>query len=307
MPAMNSLVVAGVQPAARSRALAFIYSGMYAGSIVGLIVTPILISLHGWESVFYVCGVIGILWVGIFLVTTRDLATDDAYGELSEAEHFPLADTESLPEGNGDFSDVPSLKDMFSASFVWAIIIAHFCCTWGYFVLLIWLPTYLNSRFSQDVTKSSLLSAIPWMAMLIFANIGGMIADTLLKYISVTHVRKLMQTVGFLVPAFFLVLVSVSRDVVHAMSFVTLALGFASFSQSGVYANHQDVAPAFAGTLLGISNTFASVPGLVGVYVSGVVLEVTGRQWGAVFGMAIGFYVVGAMVFVGWARGERQW
>ena len=32
---------------------------------------------------------------------------------------------------------------------------------------------------------------------------------------------------------------------------------------SGYLANHIDIAPSFAGTLMGITNTFATVPGIV--------------------------------------------
>ncbi|KAK8915891.1 hypothetical protein KSP39_PZI022621 [Platanthera zijinensis] len=41
--------------------------------------------------------------------------------------------------------------------------------------------------------------------MAVFSNVGGWIADTLVaKGLSVTTVRKIMQSIGFLGPAFFL-------------------------------------------------------------------------------------------------------
>ncbi|CAL5337560.1 unnamed protein product [Camellia sinensis] len=44
-----------------------------------------------------------------------------------------------------------------------------------------------------------------FLTMAVFANIGGWIADTLVsKGLSVTTVRKIMQSIGFLGPAFFL-------------------------------------------------------------------------------------------------------
>jgi MFS transporter, ACS family, solute carrier family 17 (sodium-dependent inorganic phosphate cotransporter), other len=89
--------------------------------------------------------------------------------------------------------------------------------------------------------------------MFTFANVGGLLADRLLANgLSMTRVRKLMQTIGFLGPATFLGLVSVTTEPVPAVIYMTLALALGSFSQSGVYSNHQDIGPTYAGILLGM-------------------------------------------------------
>lgn len=85
---------------------------------------------------------------------------------------------------------------------------------------------------------------------------------------------------------------------------MTLALGLGSFSQSGVYANHQDIGPEYSGILLGISNTFAALPGIIGVALTGFILEGTG-SWDLVFGLAIGFYALGTVVYNAFGTGER--
>jgi len=57
------------------------------------------------------------------------------------------------------------------------------------------------------INESGLLCVLPWLTMAIFANIGGWIADTLVQRgISITNVRKIMQSIGFLGPALFLTL-----------------------------------------------------------------------------------------------------
>jgi ACS family sodium-dependent inorganic phosphate cotransporter len=50
-----------------------------------------------------------------------------------------------------------------------------------------------------------MFSVLPWLTMALSANLGGWIADTLVsRDVSVTVVRKIMQSIGFLGPAFFL-------------------------------------------------------------------------------------------------------
>ncbi len=43
----------------RSRAISFIFSGLHVGSLLGLLVAPPLIENFGWETVFYLFGVVG--------------------------------------------------------------------------------------------------------------------------------------------------------------------------------------------------------------------------------------------------------
>ena len=62
MPAMNNMLSRWVPALERSRSLALVYSGMYMGSMLGLGVSPGLIQGHGWPSVFYIFGSLGVVW-----------------------------------------------------------------------------------------------------------------------------------------------------------------------------------------------------------------------------------------------------
>jgi ACS family sodium-dependent inorganic phosphate cotransporter len=59
---------------------------------------------------------------------------------------------------------------------------------------------------------------------------------------------------------------------------VTAALGMASFSTVGLYCNHADLSPRYAPFLLGMTNTLAALPGIVGVAVTGAILDQTGSK-----------------------------
>ena len=102
------------------------------------------------------------------------------------------------------------------------------------------MPTYYNQVLGLDLKSSGLLSVLPWVTMAVAANVGGWIADSLVsRGWSVTHVRKIMQTVGFLGPAFFLTRLSAVHTPVGAVACMMAAQGLDAFSQSGLYSNHQ--------------------------------------------------------------------
>ena len=61
--------------------------------------------------------------------------------------------------------------------------------------------------------------------------------------------------------------------------------------------------PMLAGALMGLSNTAGTMPGVIGVTVTGYILDATG-SWALVFGIAAGLYLAGTVVWLAFAKGE---
>ncbi|GKU93303.1 hypothetical protein SLEP1_g6908 [Rubroshorea leprosula] len=106
------------------------------------------------------------------------------------------------------------------------------------------------------------------------ANAGGWIADALVsRGLSVTTVRKIMQTIGFLGPAFFLTQLSHVDSPAVAIFCMACSQGTDAFSLSGLYSNHQDIAPRYSGILLGLSNMAGVLAGVFGTAATGYILQ----------------------------------
>ena len=137
-------------------------------------------------------------------------------------------------------------------------------------VSLAWLPSYFRDVQGLSLTGAGLYSAAPWLSMFVVTNIAGWIADHLQsRGWSVLAVRKTMQTVGLLGGAVFLLLLREADSANAAVLLMCGALGIASFCISGFGTNHLDIAPKYAGVLMGITNTVGTVPGVVGVALTG--------------------------------------
>lgn len=74
----------------------------------------------------------------------------------------------------------------------------------------------------------------------------------------------------------------------------------------GLYCNHADLSPRYAPFLLGMTNTVGALPGIVGVAVTGALLDATGSWEWALFAPSALFFVTGTAVFVHYGRSERQ-
>ncbi|CAL0318384.1 unnamed protein product [Lupinus luteus] len=298
MPAMNNMISKWVPVSERSRSLALVYSGMYLGSVTGLAFSPLLIQKFGWPSVFYSFGSLGSVWFALWL--------RKAYSSPKDDPDLGTEEKRLILEGSVSKEPVTVIpwKLILSKAPVWALIISHFCHNWGTFILLTWMPTYYNQVLKFNLTESGLLCVLPWLTMAIFANIGGWIADTLVsKGVSITSVRKIMQSIGFLGPAFFLTQLSHVKTPVMAVLCMACSQGCDAFSQSGLYSNHQDIGPRYAGVLLGLSNTAGVLAGVFGTAATGYILQ--RGSWNDVFKVSVALYLIGTLVWNIFSTGEK--
>ncbi|KAL7002915.1 Sodium-dependent phosphate transport protein 1, chloroplastic [Sarracenia purpurea var. burkii] len=298
MPAMNNLLSKWVPVAERSRSLALVYSGMYLGSVTGLAFSPLLIHEFGWPSVFYSFGSLGSVWIAVWLSKAYSSPLEDP-GLRSEEKKLILSNNPSKEP----VKSIP-WRLILSKPPVWALIVSHFCHNWGTFILLTWMPTYYNQVLKFNLTESGLFCVLPWLTMAFSANLGGWIADTLVsKGLSVTIVRKIMQSIGFLGPAFFLTQLSHVNSPAMAVLCMSCSQGTDAFSQSGLYSNHQDIAPRYSGVLLGLSNTAGVLAGVFGTASTGYILQ--HGSWDDVFKVSVGLYLVGTVVWNLFSTGEK--
>lgn len=58
-----------------------------------------------------------------------------------------------------------------------------------------------------------------------------------------------------------------------ALACLTFSVGLGGFAWAGFSVNHLDLAPQYASVLMGISNTFATIPGMVSPTLAGNMLQ----------------------------------
>lgn len=68
--------------------------------------------------------------------------------------------------------------------------------------------------------------------------------------------------------SFLLLCGYLGEDSVSAVLLLTVAVGSLGLGMAGFNINHLDIAPRYAGVLMGISNTAATIPGFIGPIVA---------------------------------------
>lgn len=183
----------------------------------------------------------------------------------------------------------------------------HFCNNWFHFTMLAWLPTYYVDTLDLDLSGASQLALLPPVTGIIIAAIAGQSADELIsRGWEVSTVRKIAQGIAFLAPMCCLIAASLSDDGILDVIYITAALGLGNFSLAGLYCNHQDLSEKYASIMLGITNTVGALPGIMGVAITGFLLDQTGSWSLSLFVPSIGFFLTGAVVYGLYGSGEKQ-
>ena len=300
-PSVYSLVTRWFGADEKSKAIALNASGIPIGTVFALIVTPIIVEYLGWEWAFYLFGIVGVFWYIAWqrLVTT----TPDEHPRISDEEKQWLA--ENAP-ASGVVEEQVSIWQFLKNRPLWAIIVAHFCNNWTLYVILSWLPKYVNEGLGVPFAAIGLIAMLPHITSFFCLNIAGNIADRMIKSgIDVTFVRKLMQTIAFGGLGICLFMIGYVESVWAAMGILCLGQVFSAAGIGGHSVNHMDIGPRHAGKLMGITNTAGTIPGIIGVYVSGMILDATG-SWAMVFQVTAGVTFLGMIFYLLFASGEKQ-
>lgn len=297
-PSIYAMFGRWIPESERSRAIGILFSTIPLGSVFALVATPWIVTHYGWEMGFYAFGAIGFVW-WIFWQKLSARSPDE-HPRISEEEL-------QLIQGDAEVTETPPppIKALLKTPAVWAIIIGHFCANWGTYVLLAWMPTYINKGLGVDFASVGIFTMIPSLFSFLALNAGGWLADYLIRQgHDKTRVRKTMQAVGFGGSAAVLAVVGYVESIPLAIALMSLGNIFGGAMAGGFGVNHLDIAPRGAGVIMGLSNTAGTLPGIIGVYISGLILQATG-SWALVFQTAAGVLTFGLVFYLIFARAEK--
>ena len=291
-PASVELYSRWIPVTERTRAMARLLSGIPMGTVVGLMATGWIVGRWHWSLAFYSFGVVGLVWAVAWFAR---VANDPAADPRITPHECAIIGRMRRDSAARDRLSIGRLMRMPS---VWAMVAAHFATTWTLYVLISWLPSYFREAQGLTIASSGLFSAAPWLAMFAVTNLGATVADRMIRGgVALTRVRKLMQSLGLVGSAAFLLATHEVHSPMLALALMCGAAGALGFAWSGYAPNGLDLSPGHAAQLTGISNTIATIPGIVGVAITGWLVDVTGT-YSAAFVLTAAVSGAGALAYL---------
>ncbi|XP_067010244.2 sialin isoform X2 [Anabrus simplex] len=317
LPATNVLMSKWFAIEERPKISGLVFGGNYAGTLISMGLSGVLVDVMDWTSVFYVYGGACILYVLPWLYLSSD--TPEVHPRIGEKERDyiingrreDIAKMEDQSQEQESFP-VPWLSILTSLPF-WANVVLQVGFTWLSYTLMTELPTYSKNILHFSLTKSGLISAFPYVFAWISGGVFGTVSSWLQArgYFSRMTAYIVFNGIAAIGPAIFLLLITLlgcdsTAIVVCFVAIATLKTGI----YGGSMLNNLDLAPNFVGSTTGILYTLVNLTGVVSPIVNGAIT--TGQQtltkWHTVFYISIGTCVVPFIFF--WIFGsveEQTW
>ncbi|CAH1716905.1 putative inorganic phosphate cotransporter [Aphis gossypii] len=307
-PAANVLLSKWAPESEKGRLISFVFSGTQFGSLIMLPTAGLLASSSGgWPAIFYVSGALTLVWVLVWSLM----------GANSPSEHQTISEAEKKFIINS-LSNTTSKKPLptpwgkiFKSIPMWTLIIAHLTQNLGFWILLTNMPTYINYILKFNIKSNGFLSAMPYLVMWVLIIAFSWISDYIRTHglISNTNQRKMWNSLAHWGGALALVSLYIfDTSTTGAIVLLTAALGLNSGVFTGFLTNHLDLAPNFAGTLLGITNSIANLTSILGPLLVGFVVTDSSNkeQWGIVFLCSAAVFFIGNLFYVIFGTAETQ-
>ncbi|XP_035215847.1 vesicular glutamate transporter 1-like isoform X2 [Stegodyphus dumicola] len=306
-PACHGIWRYWAPPMERSRLATIAFCGSYAGAVLGMPLSGMLTDYISWQACFYIYGVFGLIWYIFWMWFTFERPS--THPTISQEELIYIENSLGQMATSLPTLKTTPWKAMFTSMPVYAIIIANFCRSWTFYLLILSQPMYFSEVLELKVDQSGIVGALPHLLMTIVVPIGGYLADMLRRreILTTTGVRKLFNCGGFGLEAMFLLVVAYTRSKAVVIIALTLAVGFSGFAISGFNVNHLDIAPRYASILMGMSNGFGTLAGMICPIVEeNITTEGTPDEWQRVFLIASMIHFAGVIFYGVFASGEKQ-
>uniref|UniRef100_A0A7E4VPW0 Sialin n=1 Tax=Panagrellus redivivus TaxID=6233 RepID=A0A7E4VPW0_PANRE len=313
-PAMHAMWSVWAPPLERSVLTGISYAGAQIGNVVVMPMSGLLCKhgpFGGWPSIFYVLGFVALVWCVLWFWFVSD--TPHTHKRIKEHERKYIVDSlgKSHSKEKEEHPPVPWGKILTSMP-VWAIFVGHFAGDWGAYMMAMSLPSFLKDVVGFELTSMGFISAIPYVLYFIMINVGGAVADTLQHkgVLSTLTTRRLAMILALGSQALFLVLVGFCGcgQETLVVILITLSIGLSGIQYAGFVVNYLDIAPAFAGPILGIGNTLSGFAGILAPMVMGwLTPNGTKEEWQLVFFLTGAILILGTVFFCIFAAGDVQY
>lgn len=157
----------------RAFATSIFNAGASIGALIAPLTIPLLAKAYGWEMAFIIIGVLGFIWMGVW-VFVYDKPEKSKYVNVAELEYIRQ---DKLIEASAETAEKPKKLGILKAlkyRQTWAVIAGRFMADGVWWFFLFWTPSYLNTQFGIKTTEPLGMALIFTLyAITMLSIIGG--------------------------------------------------------------------------------------------------------------------------------------
>jgi len=243
----------------RGLAMGIAIGGAALGAVIAPPLTVYMTTMFGWRGTFIATGLIGAIWVLIWLFFYKRpqksrLITDKERAYITGGKKEPdIAKKKSIP-----------FKAILQTREAWGLISIRFLLDPVFYFIMFWIPKYLSEERGVSFEQIGNLFWIPFLALGISNMIGGWASDKLINSgLSVNKSRKTIMGIAAAV-TMLTALTTVASSVGMAIFFISLFMFAHGFWITNYITITSEVFGKHAtSTVVGMAGTAGAIAGLL--------------------------------------------
>ncbi|GBN33572.1 Putative inorganic phosphate cotransporter [Araneus ventricosus] len=308
LPATHKTISNWIPRTERGTLSTLVVCGFAAGISVGGMVTGWLCDIpgFGWPSAFYIWGTINVMLAVAIQFICYEYPVNHPWITDEELKYI----TDGLETKETEKHPPTPWKKIFSSVPSYAYFYGLFGHYWSIAYFSTVHPTFTGTVLHYPMTENGVTSCLP----VLMKSVGGVTASIICYWITkknligLNKLRKLTTGVGALGFSLCMagILLAGCDAIIHilcsALSFFTTGIALSGVMIAGV-----DMAPVFAGSLVGVANTIAGWSCVLIPVITGLVTtHETLSEWRIVFWINLGVVGSSGLVYVLFGSAEVQ-
>jgi MFS family permease len=276
-PSYSKIIATSFPEQLRGTANALIDAGSKMGPALGVMAGVEMLKWFGWRGMFIVIGTVSLIW----LVPWCFVAA-------------------KLPKRNVEKASAwaPSYFQILSRRRVWGTAIGLFSGNYMWYFYLTWLPYYFERERHYQKNKLAVMASIPFWAVAVASMTFGLLADSIIRRgHDPGRIRQKFLCIGLLgCCSLVLPAVLIKQELLSNSLLVLASISMGAWSSNHWALTQRLSGPAAAGKWTGLQNCLGNFAGVVGAWITGIVLETTHSFLDA-FAIACGVLIVGVLAY----------
>jgi MFS family permease len=155
-------------------------AGSFVGPAIGAVITAAIASAFGWRGAFVALGALGFVWLICNLIW---FDRPEKVKWLTEDERSKILTERSAgsPDEIGLHGSAGVVLELLKSPSMWGAMIAQAAGIYTLYLLLFWLPSYLQETKHLTIMKTGLYTAVPWAIAVPVSIVIGLLSDRLLR------------------------------------------------------------------------------------------------------------------------------
>jgi MFS family permease len=279
-------------------AVASISLGQSAGGAFGAFLVGWLVRDFGWRTSFAVTGALGLVWAAIWLLLVRDPAQTRWLG-AAERQVILCTRDQSIQQDAGS-----GFGALLGSRALWGTMLGQGCLVYGYYMLLTWLPNYLQTQRGIAVFGSGEYTAIIYGTAVIGGLLLGRLTDRIFTVEALRNGARKKAVVLSVLPALLMAATPWLPTTWSLVVVLAIAVTFLAnaISLNSALCNDLVREPSASGKAIALFTSGANVIGVLAPIVTGYIVSSSSR-FDAAFVLTGAVLALGAVILLVVVRG----